>query len=120
MKQRQREGTEPNKGTVRERKRASPAAPEERTTDRDLGAPSPATAPYRSGDTEGEILGKEHLEKTDEQRIPQRKDALRGAKLSVRLRSTQERQTERERISALSDIAESRQQRGHKLEWPAN
>ena len=66
---------------------------EERTTDRDLGAPSPATVPtipYRSGDTGGEILGKEHLEKTDEQRIPQRKDALRGAKLSVGLRSTQE------------------------------
>ena len=49
--------------------------PEERTTDRDLGAPSPATVPtipYRSGDTGGEILGKDHKEKADEQRSPQR------------------------------------------------
>ena len=46
----------------------------ERTTDRNLGAPSPATVStisYRSGDTKGEILGKEHKEKTDEQRSPQ-------------------------------------------------
>ena len=44
--------------------------PEERTTDRDLGAPSPATVPtipYRSGDTGGETR-----EKADEQRSPQR------------------------------------------------
>ena len=41
--------------------------PDERTTDRDLRAPSPATVPtipYQSGDTGGQILGK-HLEKTD-------------------------------------------------------
>ena len=63
VKQRQREGTGPNKGTV-----------EERTTDRDLGAPSPATVPtipYRRRDTGGEILGEEHKEKTDERRGPQ-------------------------------------------------
>ena len=56
MKRQQREGTEPNKGTVRERKR-------ERTSDRDLGAPSPATVPtipYRRRDTGGKILGEEH------------------------------------------------------------
>ena len=61
-------------GTVRERKRASPA--DSRRTDRDLGAPSPATVPtipYRSRDTGGEILGEEHKEKTDEQRSPQRR-----------------------------------------------
>ena len=47
---------------------ASPATPDERTIDRDLGAPSPAavpTLPYQSEDTGGEMLGKEHLEKTD-------------------------------------------------------
>ena len=74
VKQRQREGTEPNKETVRERKRRVQQTPEERTTDRSLGAPSPATVPaisYRSRDTRGEILGKEHQEKTDEQRSPQ-------------------------------------------------
>ena len=36
----------------------------------------------------GEILGEEHKERTDEPRIPQRRDTLRGAKLSVGLRST--------------------------------
>ena len=83
VKHRQREGTEPSKGTVRERKRASPA--EERTTDRDLGAPSPATVPtipHRSRDTGGEMLGKERKAKADEQRSPQR-GALRGAKQSA-------------------------------------
>ena len=42
VKHRQREGMEPNKGTVRERKRRVQQTPEERT-DRNLGAPSPAT-----------------------------------------------------------------------------
>ena len=41
----QQEGTGHNKGTVIERKRASPETPEERTTDRDVGAQSPATVP---------------------------------------------------------------------------
>jgi len=43
--------------------RTKKQTPEERTTDRNLGAPSPATVStnsYRSGDTRGEILGKEH------------------------------------------------------------
>ena len=108
MKQRQREGTEPNKGTVRERKRGE-------SSRLPLSELLTGTLEHRhqSGDTGGEILG---MEKTEE-RIPQRKDALREAKLSVGLQSTQE---ERERISVLSDIAESRQQRGDKLEWPAN
>ena len=64
-----RELSENEKGRVQ-------LTPEERTTDRDLGAPSPATVPtipYRSRDTGGEILGKEHKEKTGEQRIPQRR-----------------------------------------------
>ena len=49
--------------------------PEERTSDRDLGAPSPATVPtipYQGTGTGGEIQGEEHKEKTGEQRIPQR------------------------------------------------
>ena len=57
-------------GDCQRTKRRVQQTPGERTTDRNLGAPSPATVPtisYRSGDTRGEILGKEHKEKTDEQ-----------------------------------------------------
>ena len=49
-----------------ERKRRVQQTPEERTTDRDLGAPSPPTVPtkpYQSGDTGGRILGEEHKER---------------------------------------------------------
>ena len=45
VKQRQQEGTEPHKRTVRERKRGVQRTPEERPSHRDLGAPSPATIP---------------------------------------------------------------------------
>ena len=38
----------------------------------------PKQPKYRSGDTRGEILGKERKEKTDEQRSPQRRNMLRG------------------------------------------
>ena len=63
-----RELSENEKGRVQQ-------TPEERTSDRDLGAPSPATVPtipYQGTDTGGEIQGEEHKEKTGERRSPQR------------------------------------------------
>ena len=87
MKHRQQEGTERNKGTVhRTKKGRVQQTPEERTTDRDLGAPSPATVPtipYQSGDTGGEILGKEHKGRQTSKGA-RNKGALPGAKLSAR------------------------------------
>ena len=64
VRQQQQEGTEPNKElSENERGRVQPT-PEERTSDRDLGAPSPATVPtipYQGTDTGGEILGRGEL-----------------------------------------------------------
>ena len=63
-----RELSENEKGRVQQ-------TPEERTSDRDPGAPSPATVPtipYQGTDTGGEIQGEEHKEKTGERRSPQR------------------------------------------------
>ena len=69
------------------------------------------------------MLGKEHQEKTGEQRIPQLRDMLRGAKLTVGLRSTRggrEKERDMISISELSAIAESRPLRGHRWERPAH
>ena len=73
-----------------ERGRVQPT-PEERTSDRDLGAPSPATVPtitvsrYRHGrgDTGRGALGEDGRAKD-----PATMDASRTAKLTVGLRST--------------------------------
>ena len=76
VKQRQREGTGPNKGTVRERKRASPA--DSRRTDYWQG-PWSTVASHSTNHTVSEQrhgsgdTGKEHKEKTGEQRTPQRR-----------------------------------------------
>ena len=53
VKQRQWEGTEPYKGTVRERKRASLADSWRTASDRDRGALSPATVPTGAETREG-------------------------------------------------------------------
>ena len=85
VKQQQQEGTEPNKGTVRERKRARLPKNEHL---RDLGAPSPATVPtYR---IRAQTQGEEHKEKTGEQKDPATMDASRTTKLTVGLGSARE------------------------------
>ena len=62
----QQEGTEPTRELSKnERGRVQPTP--ERTSDRDLGAPLPATVPtipYYGTDTGGEIQGEEHWENT--------------------------------------------------------
>ena len=75
MKQQQQEGTESTRELSENEKGRVQQTPEERTFDRDLGAPSPATVPttpYQGTDTGGETQGEEYKEKTGEQRIPQR------------------------------------------------
>ena len=78
VKQRQREGTEPNKGTVTERKRAeSSRLPMNELLTGTLEHHQPQYEPYRSERRHGRgDTGK--AEKTDEQRIPQRKQVGAG------------------------------------------
>ena len=66
------------------------------------------------------MLGKEHQEKTGEQRIPQLRDMLRGAKLTVGLRSIRggrEKERDMISISELSAIAESTQAWTRREPW---
>ena len=68
-------------GDCQRSKKAS-QTPGERTTDRNLGAPSPATVPtisYRSGDTRGEILGKEHKGEDGRAKEPATKEHVAGS-----------------------------------------
>ena len=88
MRQQQQEGTEPNKGTVKERKRASPAElprNEPLTGTLEHRATNHTVSWYRHG---GEIQGEEHWEKTGRAKDPATMDASRTAKLIVGLRST--------------------------------
>ena len=76
MKQQQPEGTSPSRELSENEKGRVQQTLEERKSDRDLGAPSPATVPtlpYRVRDTGGKIQGEEHKEETGEQRNPQRR-----------------------------------------------
>ena len=77
VKQRQQEGTGHNKGVQK--------TSEERTTDRDLGAPSPATVPtipYQSGHGRGDT-GRGAQGEGRRAKEPANKGVLRGAKLSA-------------------------------------
>ena len=69
VKRQQQEGTEPIKGTVRERKRASRA--DSRRTNIRQGPRSTVTS-HQGTDTGGKLQGEEHKEKTGERRSPQR------------------------------------------------
>ena len=85
VRQQQQEGTELQ------------PTPEERTSDRDLGAPLPATVPtipYQGTDTGGEI-GRGALGEDGRAKDPATMDASQTAKLTVGLRSTEEKRKER-------------------------
>ena len=78
VKHRQQEGTEPDKGTVRDRNRRVQPTPGERSSDRNLGAPyQPQYGPPRikwEKHERGRYRERSAQEKTAEQRSPQRKD----------------------------------------------
>ena len=94
MKHRQQEGTEPNKGTVRDRNRRVQPTPGERATDRNLGAPYQPQYRLprikREKHERGRYRERSAQEKTAEQRSPQRKDYA-GPGLAVKLQGTLER-----------------------------
>ena len=90
VKHRQREGTEPSKGTVRERKRASPA--DSRRTSH-WQRPWSAVTSHSTNHTVSERrhgrgdIGKGAQGEGGRAKEPATRDALRGAKQSARLRS---------------------------------
>ena len=102
-KQRQREGTEPNKGTVRERKRRVQQTPEERTMTETLEhRRQPQYQPSRIGAVTREGRYWESSRRRRRRaKEPATEGMLRGAKLSVGLRSTR---GEKERRSDLGAI----------------
>ena len=90
MKQQQPEGDGAHQDNCQRRKGRVQQTPEERKSDRDLGAPSPATVPtipYRVRDTGGEI-GRGAQGEDGRAKDPATKDALRTAKQTVGLRGT--------------------------------
>ena len=77
MKHRQQEGTEPNKGTVRDRKRRVQPTPGERSTDRNLGAP------YQPQDRPPRIKREKHERGRYRERSAARREREKGQVLGT-------------------------------------